>query len=292
MMVVAGSESGPATVSHEYVEVLGWKKPPLIIDRYRGRKGHGVRAVFEETFRPVDHTSSIPLYLQIVFQFDHALRSARLSRDALLPSENELCAGFGVARSTLRRAMGKLEERGIVARERGRGKGTRIVHAAPISRTPGSFATLFDAISASARKPLSKVLIFEEMTVDDEFAELSEFPPGASVVHILRHRSANDEPVAVLENWVLSEYVAFEPERLETESMEALLRESGVRIHHAEFEFRAVLAMGDTARFMGIPEGTPVIQEERRSFNSRCQYEYSSHHNHPENDRLRGIASP
>ena len=250
------------------------------------------RVAFEEAFTAVDHASSIPLYLQIVFQVDGALRTGKLARDALLPSENELCAGFGVARSTLRRAMAKLEERGIISRERGRGKGTRIVRAAPITRTPGSFATLFDAISASARRPLSKVLAFEELIVDEALAELTELPLGARVTHILRHRSANDEPIAVLENWILSEYLGFNPERLETESLEALLRESGVRIHHAEFEFVAVLATGETAEFFGIPEGTPVVQEVRRSFNSRHQYEYSSHYNHPTNDRLRGIASP
>lgn len=251
-----------------------------------------MRTRFEEAFQPVDHSSSIPLYLQIVFQVDAALRTGKLARDAMLPSENELCAGFEVARSTLRRALGKLEERGIIARERGRGKGTRIVRAAPISRTPGSFATLFDAISASARRPVTKVLAFEEITVDAELSERSELPRGASVMHILRHRSANDEPIAVLENWILSEYVGFDPVRLETESLEALLRECGVRIHHAEFEFVAVLAEGATAEFFELPEGTPVVEEVRRAFNSRHQYEYSSHHNHPENDRIRGIATP
>lgn len=251
-----------------------------------------MRAKFEEVFHPVDHSSSIPLYLQIVFQVDSALRTGKLSRDAMLPSENDLCTGFGVARSTLRRAMGKLVERGIIARERGRGGGTRIVRAAPITRTPGSFATLFDAISASARKPRTKVLIFEELVVDEDLSEMSELPIGASVTHILRHRSANDEPIAVLENWILSEYVGFDPRRLEDESMEALLRECGVRIHHAEFEFLAVRAPTGTAEFFQLPEGTPVIEEVRRSFNSRHQYEYSSHHNHPQNDRLRGIASP
>lgn len=256
------------------------------------QRGSQMRAVFDDVFEPVDHDSSIPLYLQIVFQVDGALRTGKLSRDAKLPSEHELCDGFQVARSTLRRAMAKLDERGIIARERGRGKGTRIVHAAPITRTPGSFSTLFDAISATARRPLTRVLVCEELTVDDELSDRSELPVGASITHILRHRSANDEPIAVLENWILTEYVGFDPVRLETESMEALLRECGVRIHHAEFEFQAVHATGSTADFFRLAEGTPVIQEIRRSFNSRHQYEYSSHHNHPLNDRLRGVASP
>lgn len=251
-----------------------------------------MRVAFDDAFEAVDHASSIPLYLQIVFQVDAALRHGKLTRDALLPSENELCVGFNVARSTLRRALGRLEERGIIARERGRGRGTRILRAAPITRTPGSFSTLFDAISASARKPVSRVLAFEEITVDDELAETSELPLGATVTHILRHRSANDEPIAVLENWILTEYIKFDAVRVAEESLEALLRESGVRTHHAEFEFVAALASADIAEFFEIAEGTPVIREVRRSFNERHQYEYSSHYNHPVNDRLVGIASP
>lgn len=250
-----------------------------------------MRIEFDTAFEPVDHASSIPLYLQIVFQVDGALRGGRLAQDALLPSESELCAGFNVARSTLRRAMSRLEDRGIVSRERGRGKGTRILRAAPITRTPGSFATIFDEISASARRPVTKLLVFEELIIDDELADLTELPIGARIAHTLRHRSANDEPIAVLENWVLSEYMDFAPERLETESMEMLLRESGARTHHAEFEFQAML-LGVNSEFFGLDAGTPVVKEVRRVFNSRHQYEYSEHICHPENERLRGVAAP
>lgn len=251
-----------------------------------------MRLTFEEAFQPVDHASSIPLYLQIVLQIDSALRKGRLTQDALLPSENELCAGFGVARSTLRRAMGKLEDRGTVSRERGRGRGTRIVGPAQVTRTPGGFATIFDAISASARKPRTVVLAFEEMIVDEEFSEQSGLPVGMELVHILRHRSANEEPIAVIENWIRRDLVRFEPQRLEGESLERLLREGGVRLHHAEFEFRAVLAEGGIAAFFDVHAGVPVIQEERRIFDEHEQYEYAHNYSHPHNARLRGVASP
>lgn len=168
-----------------------------------------MRTSFDDVFQPVDHTSSIPLYLQIVFQMDSALRAGRLPQDTLLPSEPELCAGFDVSRSTLRRAMGKLEDRGIVTRERGRGKGTRIVSTAPITRTPGSFTTMFNQIAAARRRPRTRVLTFERLVVDEALANLTGFPVNTSIVHVLRHRSANDVPVAVLENWILSDYISF-----------------------------------------------------------------------------------
>ncbi len=250
-----------------------------------------MRTSFDDVFQPVDHTSSIPLYLQIVFQMDSALRAGRLPQDTLLPSEPELCAGFDVSRSTLRRAMGKLEDRGIVTRERGRGKGTRIVSTAPITRTPGSFTTMFNQIAAARRRPRTRVLTFERLVVDEALANLTGFPVNTSIVHVLRHRSANDVPVAVLENWILSDYISFDPVRLEDESMDVLLREGGARIHHAEFEFQPTLA-GEHGEFFCIDPAAPVIKEIRHVFNDRWQYEYAEAHSHPRNERLRGVASP
>lgn len=250
-----------------------------------------MRITFSDAFGPVDHLSSIPLFLQIVFQVDEALRSGKLTQGALLPSENDLCEGFNVARSTLRRAMAQLAEHGTVSRERGRSGGTRIIRAEPVTRTPGTFATLFDQIAASARLPVTKLLVFQELVVDEALAAMTQLPVGAPVTHILRHRSANDEPIAVLENWILSDYLRFQPERLKAESMEALLREGGVEIHHADFEFRATLAC-ETAGFFGIDADTPVVQEVRHVFDATRQYEYSEHYSHPENERLRGVAQP
>lgn len=249
-----------------------------------------MRVEFHRVFTPVDHSSSIPLNLQIVFQVEKAVALGRLGDGAMLPAEAELGGEFGVARSTLRRAMAHLEDRGVVVRERGRGKGTRITQSNPITRTPGTFATLYEMISATARKPVTRVLTFERMEVDEALSEESDLPVGMPIVHLLRHRSANDQPIAVLENWIKAEHVRFSPDRLEEESMEALLRETGVRIRHADFEFRPSRA-GAAAAFFGVDADTPVINEIRRVFDESEQYEYSHHYSHPRNEQVRGVAT-
>lgn len=250
-----------------------------------------MRIPFGEVFLPVDRSSSIPLNTQIVFQIDEAISRGKLSRGDLLPSEHELCSGFGVARSTLRRALAQIQAAGTVSRERGRGKGTRVESGAPITRTPGTFDTVYEMIAASARKPITKLLAFEEMEIGEQFSLESGFPVGARIIHILRQRSANDQPIAVLENWILKEYVPFDPERLERESLEALLKESGLATHHANFEFRPTIA-AHTAEFFGLSETTPVINEVRNSFDETGQYEYSYHYSHPQYERVRGVSAP
>ena len=250
-----------------------------------------MRVPFAQAFSPVDRSSSIPLNTQIVFQIDEAVRLGRVQRGDLLPSEEELCAGFAVARSTLRRALAQMESTGAVTRERGRGKGTRVETVAPIPRTPGTFDTVYEMIAASARKPITRLLAFESCIVDDAFSAVSGFATGERIVHILRHRSANDVPIAALENWILETHVPFASQRLERESMEVLLRESGVRIRYAEFEFRPALA-GAHAAFFGVDATVPVINEVRRSFDAGGQYEYSFHYSHPENERVGGRSAP
>lgn len=256
----------------------------------QGSEGE-TRIPFKTAFSAVDHSSSLPLNLQIVLQVDEAIRTGRLTQGSLLTSESDLCSGFKVARSTLRRAMANLEARGTISRERGRGKGTRIEMVEPISRTPGSFATVYEMIAASSRKPVTKVLAFEKIVVNEQLAGESGLPVGMCVIHILRQRSADHQPIAVLENWIDAEYIRFDPERLKSESLEALLQTSGVWARRAYFEFRPTLA-GHSADFFGIDACTPVINEVRRVFDDRQQYEFSHHYSHPQNQRVNGFAAP
>lgn len=249
------------------------------------------RLTFSEVFTPVDHTSQIPLSLQIVSQFGDAIQRGRLETGAKLPSEAEMCAGFDVARSTLRRALSTLEDQHMIDRKRGRNGGTSIARSAPIARTPGTFTTLFDMISQTARKPQTQLVVAEEITVDEALSDASGFSVGVKLMHLLRVRSANDEAIAVLENWIRPEHLKFDLARLESESLEALLRETGTVIDHARFEYRAVMA-GAYAKYLGVEEDTPVINEVRRVFDTTEQYEYSHHLSHPERERVRGIATP
>ena len=250
-----------------------------------------MRIAFEDAFTPVDHSSSIPLYLQITTQVDGAMRRGRLPSGTLLPAEQELCAGFTVARTTLRRALASLEQQGTITRERGRGGGTRISSTAPISRDPSKFATIFEMIAATDRQPRTRLVMVEDVVVDAAFSDLSGYRIGQRVVHFVRYRSANEIPVAVLENWLAAEVVTFDRRRVENESMDALLSEAGIHAHHAEFELKPTSA-GTNSEFLEIDPATPVINEIRYLYDERMQYDYSNHMSHPRHERFRGVITP
>ena len=55
-----------------------------------------------------------PPFAQIAAFLEQAIRSGALPPDAVLPSENDIMQATGVGRSTVRRAMARLRERGLV----------------------------------------------------------------------------------------------------------------------------------------------------------------------------------
>jgi DNA-binding LacI/PurR family transcriptional regulator len=66
-------------------------------------------------------TKEKPLYMQIYTELKARIESGEWSYGAMLPSEHELCDVYGVSRGTVRQVLAKLEEEGLIRRERGKG---------------------------------------------------------------------------------------------------------------------------------------------------------------------------
>lgn len=66
-------------------------------------------------------TVGVSLWRQIATELEDEIRDRRLMSGARLPTEMQLARRFGVNRHTVRRAVGALEEAGLVRAERGRG---------------------------------------------------------------------------------------------------------------------------------------------------------------------------
>lgn len=69
----------------------------------------------------IDASSPVPLYHQVELGLLRLVRSRGLGEGAALPSETELAAEFGVARLTVRRAIERLVQQGVLVRRRGVG---------------------------------------------------------------------------------------------------------------------------------------------------------------------------
>jgi DNA-binding GntR family transcriptional regulator len=237
-------------------------------------------------FTAVDHSNSMPLYLQVVAQVNEAIRRRALKEGSFLPAEPELCRTFGIGRSTLRRAMGHLESLGTISRRRG--VGTVVERTVPLSYRPDAPGTIFELIGASMRTPVTKLLEVRELRIGEDLSAASGFPVGMEATYLKRERSSTNLPVALLENWLPRTLAAFDPVELERRGLEDLFHLQGIRQRHAEYEFTAECA-GEAAEFFELPRDAPVLVELRKAYDGDRQYCYSRNTYHPLNHRIRGV---
>jgi GntR family transcriptional regulator len=121
----------------------------------------------------------------------HAL-ARRLPAGTVLPSERVLAERFGVARMTVRQEVDRVVAEGLAVRQPG--GGTFVAEPRP-ARTLTSYFSL--DMRARGLTPASKVLEHIASIATDELAAELEEPLGTPVLHLVRLRTADGEPMAI-----------------------------------------------------------------------------------------------
>ncbi len=126
---------------------------------------------------------------------------------SFLPSEAELTACFACSRSSVRRALAQLAADGYVQSQQG--KGVRVIRD-PQMETPHGYDGLETFREMAVRrgfKPRTETLLVEQVTASEEIAQLTGFPEGSTLTHIIRKRFADERAVGTDESYYLTERV-------------------------------------------------------------------------------------
>ncbi len=142
----------------------------------------------------LDFENKIPLYYQLMTLIKRYILSGVLKEGDLLPSENELCDGFNVSRTTVRQAFDALEKEGLV--ERLRGKGT-FVSKPKLRRSLNNLYSFSGEMNHLGLTADSEILSFEITDPTPDLFSHFVFREGEDtrVYKIVRRRSANGEPL-------------------------------------------------------------------------------------------------
>lgn len=219
--------------------------------------------------------SDIPLYSQLVNIVKRNLSAGTLAIGDLLPSEAELCAHFDISRSTVRQAIGALEDEGLVVRKQGRGT---FIAEPKVRRRTENVYSFTSEISALGKTPSSTLLLFELVLPTTEIVEKLELG-GADmkVFHFTRIRNVDDVPL-ILETSYYPQFIYpnLTRELLQTHSFYSLLFEVGIVPYNATDTYEAVKLNASEAELLGCREGDCGFLMHRRTFseNGMC-YEYT-----------------
>lgn len=206
--------------------------------------------------------SQPPLFRQVAETIRERLRDGTYPVGIPLPGERALAEDFGVARVTVRSALARLQEEGLVTRLRG--QGTLPIGQAMATRHPKLHNGLLDNIVSQGLRTRIQVLSCTRQACDTEIAGLLQLPPAAPVLCIQRVRRSSGAPVMYSEV-VLPECVGAAIARplLEEMPLLTLMEQAGFPFDHGEQELSATIAPAHVAAALKIAAGAPLLQVRR-----------------------------
>ncbi len=211
----------------------------------------------------LDRSSPVPLWFQVARQLEEAIEHGRLGRGDRLENEVGLADRWGLSRPTMRRAIQELVDNGLLVRKRG--IGTQVV-SGPMKRQVG-LTSLFDDLARSGRKPSTRILTHETAPADDRVAYHLGVHQGTEVVLLARLRLADEEPMAILRNWLPVDVAGgFTSQQLEARGLYELIRATGSHMRIASQRVSAREAALGEARLLGVRKGAPLLTMERTTY--------------------------
>lgn len=203
----------------------------------------------------VVRASPVPLYIQIDEELRGQIESGELGPLDQVPSESDLADHFSVSRMTARKALDRLVADGMLFRQPGKGTfvaPTKIAHGASQGL---SFSA---AMAAQGLSCETRVLEADVVGAPLNVARALSLPPGGQVIFLRRLRIVDGAPAAI--------HLSYLPARLSalleadlSGSLAQLMARVGVRVERSDDSVEAVLATGEEARLLDVPEGSPLV---------------------------------
>ncbi|QRG68867.1 GntR family transcriptional regulator [Brevibacillus choshinensis] len=186
------------------------------------------------------------------------INQSGLSAHDKLPSERELSALWDVNRMTLRQAIERLVDEGILYSLHGSG-----TYVAPrkINRNLWQFLSFSDAMKESGLHTHTTVISFRKMEANKLLAKTFSILLGTEVVELVRIRHVENEPFALETIYLPSCLVpGLEQHDLEKQSLYAILREVyRIELTKSKQEISITYLTEEEASYLGVAPGDAAI---------------------------------
>lgn len=204
-----------------------------------------------------------PVYLQLATIFRRQIESGAWRQGARIPSLEQLCRQYGVARMTMHHALSMLDEEGLLERARGRGT---FVKALCQARRQVSLSTSWDEAVAVGAQLDTEAMVESAGNVplpDDLGMPCSG--ARAPAYHFLRRLHRLDgSPFAVGEVYIEADMFERDPEAFRHgASVPVLDRFPGLSVSTARQRLSIVAAGAESAAALALAVGAPVAELRR-----------------------------
>ncbi len=213
----------------------------------------------------IDHSSPIPLHVQVESLLREMIELPEYKNGAFLPDEVSLSKQLGIARNTLRQAINKLVFEGLLTRKKG--VGTKV--------SEKTFETSLDSWHSFTQEMSNKGVALKMYSLESGFVEVSErirnflmVEPKAQVLKVSRLRGYADAPFVFFESYFNPRIGLTGNEDFSRPLYEILERDFSIVPSLSKERIAARLASPQEAALLGVNTKTPVMVRERFVYDS------------------------
>jgi GntR family transcriptional regulator len=205
----------------------------------------------------------LPRHHQIYVVLRQQIMEGFYPPDQPMPGEHDLSTMFGASRITLRRALDRLENEGLVLRRRGSGTfPLPVTSPAPIR---ANLRGLFENLLAMGVKTKVRLIEFSYITSPADIAQLLEIPPHTVAQKAVRVRSHRGKPFSHLTTYVPEDIGrSYQQLDLAAKPLLQLLERAGVKVSRADQVITAKLADVSVAPLLELDVGAPLLCVKRQ----------------------------
>jgi GntR family transcriptional regulator len=213
-----------------------------------------------------------------------ALRARLVARDlgprGALPGEVELAREYGTSRVTVRRALDRLRQEGLVTSRRGAGWFAAVD---PLRQPLGRVRTVEAAVEAAGAEPGRRIVAFGFVAAPVAVADALRLPhDDAEVLCVERVNLADGEPFALVTVWVRAD-IGADVSRADVArtTFYDLLPIRGVELESVHQTITAEVADTAAAQLLECAPGDPLLLVRRVTSDTKGEPVLYSEHRYP-----------
>lgn len=204
----------------------------------------------------------MPLYEQIAGALRARVDTGEWPRGKLIPREIDLCAQYGVSRSTIRMAMTRLVDGGLF--ERVRGVGTFVAGVKTLQKNTLFIDSFALELESRGLRPRTELLSFCVVPPDARINERLRLPHDEKLLKITRLRYAENAfdkgPIVLTTSFFsASFYALFQEMDLEQTPLYQALKSRGYRRAAFSKRLSAQALCDRDCHLLGVPAGELAI---------------------------------
>lgn len=151
----------------------------------------------------IDRTSPIPAYLQIAYSISQRILDEEWRVGDQIPPENTLAELYSASRVTIRQALARLEEDGLISRQQGRGAFVLSLPRYNVQelQLPDSLSGQHPIMSPESQVRSTNIRITELESVNNRAVRMLALPEGSPLLYLERWFESGGKVVGINRAW-------------------------------------------------------------------------------------------